>query len=208
MTKFFKTPDRRDVLANLPTDQRARLEQWLLDGVSYEEIARLIAQPAPTGFGIQASKDAVGRYYRKSKLAAQLADVDDTIQSLPHPETSLKNLLHQSALTTGLQTELPPATFQILARYYRHLTLEQFKQRSLEQRDLSLQLARDRHNLETFKAQYIAAREALNHFAELAVIYNDQTLDDPAKIELARTKLFGAAAIPAPAPSNLLPPKS
>src|SRR5688572_26329717 len=111
MTNIFTTPDRRDVLANLAADQRARIDQWLLDGVSYDEIARLIAQPQPTGFGVQTSRDAVGRYYRKSHLANQLADVDETIQSIPHPQTSLKNLLHQSALTTGLQVELPPATF-------------------------------------------------------------------------------------------------
>src|SRR5688572_26921054 len=129
MNTFPAIPDRRDVLANLPLEQKGQLEAWLREGKSYDEISDLIGQPPPIGFSVQTSSKAVGRYYRKSRLAEELAEADSVIQSLPHPQASLKNLLYQSALTTGLQVELPPPIFQMLARYYRTLSNESFHQR-------------------------------------------------------------------------------
>jgi hypothetical protein len=203
MNAIFSNPRRDDVLANLAPDQHARLNQWLAEGLTFIQIRDIIAQPQPAGFGIATSDSAVRRYYQKVKLAAELAEVDDTIQSLPHAQTSLKNLLHQSALTTALQTELPPATFQILARYYRNLTREQFDQRAAEQRDLQLQLNRERLNHHRRVFEFNAARAALAAACQLQQIANDPHLDDEQKIWAAQERIFGSVPDTEPKPKAL-----
>ena len=203
MNELFSIPDRRDVLANLPLHQKQRLNQWLREGKDYDEIADLIAQPPPVGFSVKTSDSAVSRYYKKNKLAEALAESDEIIADLPNPTASLKNLLHQSALTTALQVELPPATFQILARHYRNLSAEQFKQRAVEQRDRQLQLIEDRlhHHRRVF--EFNAARAALAAACELQQIANHPQMDDEQKIWAARTRLFGALPDTQPQPKPL-----
>ena len=203
MNAIFSNPRRDDVLANLPPDQRERLNQWLTDGLTYTQLRDRILQPPPVGFGVSTSESALRRYYQKKQLADQLAEVDDTIQSLPHPETSLKNLLHQSALTTALQTELPPATFQILARYYRNLTNEKFQQRLTEQRDLQLQLNRERLNHHRRVFEFNAARAALAAACQLQQIANDPHMDDEQKIWAAHQRVFGPLPDTEPKPKAI-----
>jgi hypothetical protein len=203
MSSIFSNPRRDDVLANLSLEQRERLNQWLRDGISYAEICDLIAQPPPVGFSVKTSDSAVRRYYRKNKFAEDLAEANEIISQLPNPTTSLKNLLHQSALTTALKVELPPATFQILARHYRNLSAEQFKQRAAEQRDRQLQLIEDRLNHHRRVFEFNAARAALAAACELQQIANDPQMDDEQKIWAARSSLFGALPDNQPQPKQL-----
>jgi hypothetical protein len=203
MNANFSTPRPDDVLLNLPPEQRAILDQWLDERKPYSRIRADLAKPPPIGISAQTSRSAIGRYAKRLRLMRQLADNNDTISQLPNPSGSLKNLLHQSALTTALKVELPPATFQILARYYRNLTHEQFKQRSAEQRDRELQLTEARLNHQRRVFEFNAARAALSALCELQQIVDDPQMDDEQKVWAARAHLFGALPDNQPQPKPL-----
>jgi hypothetical protein len=203
MNTNFSTPRPDDVLLSLPPEHRAILDQWLDERKPYSKIRADLAKPPPTGISAQTSRSAIGRYAKRRRLILQLANNNETISQLPNPNTSLKNLLHQSALTTAVKVELPPATFQILARYYRNLTHEQFKQRTAQQRDRELELheARLAHQRRVF--EFNAARAALSALAELQQIVDDPQMDDEQKVWAARARLFGALPDNQPQPKPL-----
>jgi len=50
---------------------------------------------------------------------------------------------------------------------------------------------KQRLELDTKKFQFNAARSALQHFLDLQLIIQNQTLDDEDKIRAARKKMFG-----------------
>jgi hypothetical protein len=203
MSPNFSIPRSDDVLLNLPPEQRAILDRWLDERKPYSKIRADLARPSPIGISAQTSRSAIGRYAKRLRLMRQIADNNETISQLPNPCGSLKNLLHQSALTTALKVELPPATFQILARYYRSLTHEQFKQRTAEQRDRELQLieARLHHHRRVF--EFNAARAALSALCELQQIADHPQMDDEQKVWAARTHLFGALPDNQPQPKQI-----
>ena len=203
MNSIFSKPRRNDVLANLPEEQLAILNQWLLDRVSFKQVAENLAKPVPDGFAIRVSEETVRRYYKRFILAEDLAESFAIADTLPCPRASLKNLLQQSALTTGLRTELPPATFQILARYYRTLSTEHFQQRLAQQRDLQLQLNRERLNHHRRVFEFNAARAALAAACQLQKIADDPHMDDEQKIWAAHQQVFGPLPDTEPQPKAL-----
>ena len=203
MNALFSKIRHNDVLANLPAEQRATLNQWLLDRVSFAQVAENLAKPPPEGFAIKTNRESVRQYYNRFILAEQVAESFAIADTLPCARASLKNLLQQSALTTALQTELPPTTFQILARYYRNLTREQFDQRAAEQRDLQLQLNRERLNHHRRVFEFNAARAALAAACQLQQIANDPHMDDEQKIWAAQERIFGALPDTEPKPKPL-----
>jgi hypothetical protein len=93
--------------------------------------------------------------------------------------------------------------FQTLARYYRFLSNEEDKQKLAEQRDLQLQLARERLNHHRRVFEFNAARAALSALCELQQIADHPQMDDEQKIWAARSHLFGALPDTEPQPKPL-----
>ena len=184
-------PRSNDILGNLAPDLRAQLDQWILAGETYPKICDRLAKLPPDGPGIDVSTSTISRYRQRRLLAVELAEADEALSQLRDPRASLRNLLEQSALTAALDAELPPSTFQILARYYRVLRDDHFKQRSTEQRDQELQIARERlaHQRRVF--EFNSARAALVAVADLKQIFTDTKLDVEQKVLEARKVLFG-----------------
>lgn len=203
MNTLSPAPRPNDIIANLPPAVRAKVHQWLLDGRPMGQISTDLAKPPPDGCSVDVSIATISRYRRRRLLALEVAEVDEIIAQFPDPRASLRNLLQQSALTTALDADLPPSTFQILARYYRVLRDDHFKQRLSEQRDQEIQLARDRlaHQRRVF--EFNAARAALSALSELQQIANDPQMDDEQKVWEARKALFGALPEDQPQPKPL-----
>src|ERR1051325_2363234 len=115
MNTNFSTPRPDDVPLSLPPEHRAILDQWLDERKPYSKIRADLAKPPPTGISAQTSRSAIGRYAKRRRLILQLANNNETISQLPNPNTSLKNLLHQSALTTARLERRPPGDRELRA---------------------------------------------------------------------------------------------
>jgi hypothetical protein len=215
MDAFSPAPHRSDILAALSAEQRAILDQWILDRRYYKQICEDLAKPPPEGFSIQVSPSTICRYRDRHLRNRQIAEATAPLAELPNPRASLGELLKNSALTMAVdmasptqpspdcETSLSPDTFQTLARYYRILSNEEYKQKLAEQRDLQLQLARERLNHHRRVFEFNAARAALSAVCELQKIADDPQMDDEQKIWAARQHLFGALPDTEPQPKPL-----
>jgi hypothetical protein len=99
--------------------------------------------------------------------------------------------IKERAFQLAIAPQIDPARFATVARWV--LRLENQKQRAAE-----INLEERRLALEQKKFEFNAAREVLNHLADLQVILDDNQKDDEDKIRAARDKVFGA---PPAAPS-------
>lgn len=114
-----------DRLANLPSEDRAKLGAWL-QSHPYRTVLQLAAAPRPDGLDLQTNLRALSRYFNKhirpnhalSHLAA-IAEIS--------PEAAEKaaiSMIHSQAALLAAQTEIDLDAFALLLKYRRHLVEE------------------------------------------------------------------------------------
>jgi hypothetical protein len=137
-----------DRLNNLSTEHQELLVSWLRT-MSYTQASRRIAMPPPEGLGLQSSRSAIQRFYKKYYA---IQAIEGALEAIPYLVPDLKdqslescmNYLLQTQLKTANEPDADPVAFRRLARFYSRLRDQELRNRSLDIRGkkLQLQLAR------------------------------------------------------------------
>ena len=178
-------------LNNLTPEQSDQLFSWL-ETHDVPEVLKLIARPAPDGFGIATHDTTLRRSHRCEKLARRPADLQlaqEVVSNSPGTElfdqATAATLRHVAFELTN-SPRVSAKAFKAVARWILKLRDQEHQARQLE-------LEKQRLALETKKFEFNAARQAICHLPELMEIVKDPQKDDEDKIRAAREKLFGSA---------------
>lgn len=192
----------------LSEDERAQLYDWLTT-LGYTKTVEKLAQPPPEGFNLKTHRSCLHRFYKRYQEQARAEDLaaakqnrpisnDDASALFSDAEQSFLHAAHQ--LATG---PLNSSEFSKIAHWLKSRNEQAFKRsylRIAEQNAAVAQrkatVAEHRLELDHQKFRFNAARVALIHFADLAKIARNRTLDDEAKIKAAADLLFQSAPQP------------
>jgi hypothetical protein len=109
-----------DRLANLPPEDRAKLDAWLQTD-PYRSVLQLAAAPRPQGLALQTNLRALSRYFNKHirpKLA--LAHLTAIAEICPEAaEKAAISMIHAQAAVLAAQPEIDLDTFAFLLKYRR-----------------------------------------------------------------------------------------
>ena len=186
---------RNNPLSKLTPDQRAQLDTWLfIEEKTYPEIRTLLLE----NYNIRTSPAALCRYYQRQSLLQQLEDAAELSAAIPDVQASMISLLQQQALHAAANSQFDPRVFNALTRFYRAQLDAQHRAKTQTQRDRHLELINKRIELETFKAQYNAARITNAQVAQIQQVQADHTRDHQDHNNQTRQILFGQNCVPTP----------
>jgi hypothetical protein len=196
-------------LAKLTEHQLTDLFDWCGD-LSFEEVIKKAAQPAPEGLGLKLHKTTLVRFFREETKRrhahdlAQLAMTDsDSDPSSLNPgqsgsdPSSLANLIRASrgefahAVYELSLAATEPENFDRLERALHHLDIVAIKRDQLKLHEQELELARERLALDRENFEYNAAGAVMEHIVPLRAIDKRTDIDEDDKIKLARKICFG-----------------
>ena len=179
-----------DKLGNLPKYQADELEEWLFDAdpiLTWGQAVKRIKEE----FKVSVSKPTVRRWYAKTEQRRSVASIADSMkdsnevlaQFEKHPHDTYKAvlfLLGKYAFELARKEGRKDPTLIDLTKL---IITAKREERAVDQ----LKLARD-------KFQFDGARSALREADWLKEIQANTALDDEAKLQAVRLKLFGSAA--------------
>ncbi len=179
-----------DKLGNLPKYQADELEEWLFDAdpiLTWGQAVKRIKEE----FKVSVSKPTVRRWYAKTEQRRSVASIADSMkdsnevlaQFEKHPHDTYKAvlfLLGKYAFELARKEGRKDPTLIDLTKL---IITAKREERAVDQ----LKLARD-------KFRFDGARSALREADWLKEIQANTALDDEAKLQAVRLKLFGSAA--------------
>lgn len=182
-------------LLNLPEEQQAKLADWLLDGMPYhaarvqveKEFGVSVSLRAFTDFWHQVCGPALIHRRRRAVLTAE--EIASEASNIPGRfDAATIDALKQQAFELAIRPNANPKDVHSLFS----LVLKADEQTA----------DRERLRLDREKFEFNASRAALAHLAELRVISANPKLDETAKINAVRERLFGKAAVQATSPET------
>jgi hypothetical protein len=127
-----------DRLANLPPEDRAKLDAWL-PRHSLRQVVKFAAAPRPDGLAVATNIRALSRYHHKfltPNPSDQLAEL-----ALIHPaaaEQAAALLIQTKALEAAARPNLTGSQFNALSRYHFRLKQDALRHRELDLQQLKL----------------------------------------------------------------------
>src|SRR5260370_22415925 len=176
-----------DKLGNLPKNQADELEEWLFDADPILTLGQAVKR-INEEFKVSVSKPTVRRWYDKTEQRRTIASIADSMkdsnevlaQFEKHPHDTYKAvlfLLGKYAFELARKEGRKDPTLIDLTKL---IITAKREERAVAQ----LKLARD-------KFQFDGARSALREADWLKEIHANTALDDEAKLQAVRLKLFG-----------------
>jgi hypothetical protein len=179
-----KTPAAA-LLLNLPEEQRAKLADWLLNGMPYHQAKMLVAKE----FGVEVrSLSTFSSFWQEA--------------CLPHLLMRRRQMLRSAAARTGEALDDPTgfdeATIDALKQKAYELA-EAPEPKTNDLRTVMLLLVRyrdqqlkgERLAFDREKHEFDAAKKCMEKREELQKIHQENPLDDDVKLEKVRRLLFG-----------------
>jgi hypothetical protein len=122
---------QNDRLANLPPEDRAKLNTWLT-AHPYRTVIELAAAPRPEGLALKTGLRALSRYYNKYLRPDPAAELAELIKI--HPEAGEKaaiSMIHAKAalLAAKMKDAIDLDAFSLLIKYRRQLVTEKRENR-------------------------------------------------------------------------------
>lgn len=175
-------------LLNLPEPQQAALAEMLLGGMPYHIAREVAAKPPPDGFGVRVSLSAFTPFWqevcvphllarRSRALTAANAIGTAAAGSGKRFDAAFIDGLKQRAVEIFLQPNPEPDEIAAVVG-------QALKAQDMELKREQIALARD-------KFEFDAAAAALKELPALRAIAQDNGLDDGAKLQAVRQRLFG-----------------
>lgn len=173
------------VLKNLPPDQYEALVDWLLAGAPY----RVIRQRLRDEFDVEIRSDSALSEFWSSECSAALVarrkracDLADDVASAAEAtpgrfDSATIDALKQKAFELAIAPQSDP-------RDVKNLFTLVLKARSQDLDEQQIALARDRF-------EFDAAKAALAALEDLRQIAGDRSLDESARVDAVRRRLFG-----------------
>jgi hypothetical protein len=180
----MKKPRSDSVLDALPTEQQAALCDWLLGGMPYAKARALLSKE----FGAVTSSAALSRFYSSVCTAALLARRQRAV-------STAEEVAAEAAKTPG---KFDAATIDAIKQKAFEMSIspqskpgdvQTFFNLVLRARDQDLDAKQLQLNLDKF--QFDAAKACLAHLPALREIAKDPGMDDAAKLQAVRKRLFG-----------------
>jgi Protein of unknown function (DUF3486) len=180
---MINKPHPRGVIASLPAGHRALIDRWLFDeNRSYDRVQRLCLDRLK----LKIHRNTLGRYFQRQsrrraleRIAASAATANAAMRKFQeHPADYyqvLDNMIGQIAFDRALDRDKPD---------FDGRTVIQFAKLLLDGKKFSF--ARQ-------KWEFAAAKACLRHLPQLKAIAADDSLDEDARVERARIRLFGSA---------------
>jgi len=179
------TKPRSDAkLLNLPEDQKAQLADWLLSGLPYYRVKKLVADQ----FQVSTSIAALSGFYedfcsaaliaRRQRAVSTANEIAKEAESTPGQfDAATINSLKQKAFELSINPGADP-------RDVKSLFMLVLKARDQELSEQQLKLDRE-------KFEFDAASAALKKLPELKAIAGNKSLSEGDKLTQIRLKLFG-----------------
>jgi hypothetical protein len=120
-----------DRLANLPAEDRSKLDHWLASH-PYRTVIQLAAAPRPEGLALKTGLRALSRYYNKYLRPDPAAELAQLIEINPEAgEKAAISMIHAKAalLAARMPTEFDLDGFSLLLKYRRQLVQEKRENR-------------------------------------------------------------------------------
>jgi hypothetical protein len=174
------------IIPNLSDEQKKRARQ-ILEKESFSIAREILAEPPPSGLGMELSKATLSRLKQRLELEDQLASMADlrpqagaiaTEQPVGDLRAASLVLLKEKAFQLALSND--PTAIELSCRILRSL-------QRLEPAHPSA--PEDNSPLPPEAARYLA-RILTRHYSELELVYCKQVFDEPEKIELFTNKLL------------------
>ncbi len=180
----MKKPRSDSTLLNLPEGQLSALCDWLLSGLPQAKVLALLEKE----FKIKSSKPALSRFYEevcvpalleRRRRAVETAEViaQDAKKAPGQFDAAIIDSLKQAVIAI---TSLPNPDSKQVANLF-NLVLKANAQA----------LNKEQISLEREKFEFDAAKAALTHLPALREIANRRGMDDAAKLQAVRKRLFG-----------------
>jgi hypothetical protein len=190
----------------LTADQQSQLYDWLLADTG-PNVQKRLAEPPPVGFGLHASLDSIGRFFRKRRADLRTGEIAELTSALSPQDaqkfqTAAAEAFAHNAYEIAHAPD-PAKTFAPLARWFADHENNLLKREYIELAKEQLALARERLNHQRRVFEFNAARAALSALCDLQQIADHPQMDDEQKVWAARTHLFGALPDDQPQPKPL-----
>lgn len=182
----MRKPRSDSKLLNLPEDRQAQLAEWLLSGIPYHKAKELVEKE----FNIATSLAALSAFWDDVCTPALLARRQQAVttadeiagEARKNPGTfdeATIDAIRQKAFALSVSP-------QAAAKDVKSIFMLLLKSRDQELHADQLRLDRERF-------EFDAARAALAALPDLRSIAGNRSLDDGAKLNAIRKRLFGAA---------------
>ena len=186
-------PKLISVVEQLPEAAQQQVLAWL-EVHSPARVVEMMAKPEPEGFGVHTHATTLRRFNARRQAASRPEEIDiarlfpDADPGDPI-EKATSTILKDWAFQIATHPQRTNGGFKALSRWV-------LKLREHKQRELQLEINKERLGLERDKFEFNAARQALLHHDGLGKILTDDTADEEAKINAAREQLFGRPVPP------------
>lgn len=181
-------------LFNLDESQQARLVEMLVDErLPYHKVRELIAQPAPDGFGVRVSLDALSRFWdeacgpailaRQARAAGIARSVGAAAAKNGISDEGLVELIKERVLYLSTSGSTDPEAWAFVTGQFLTLRAQELKRSELE--------------LKREKFEFDAAKACLRKLPELKAVAADKGLGAEEKLARVRAALFGELPVEA-----------
>jgi hypothetical protein len=183
-------PKLASAIDHLPISDHEQILGWLESYPTYVVVEK-IAKAPPEGYGIRTHITTLRRFYARNQAASatselEIAKLFDSNDPMTQLEVATENLLRNWAFQIATDPQRTTGAFKALSCWLQRAKEQQ-------QREIQLDLNRQRLALEREKFEFNAARQALIHHEGLGKILEAADSSDEQKIYAAREALFGKA---------------
>ncbi len=182
----MKKPRSDSKLLNLPEEQQAQLAEWLLSGMPYHRARECVEKE----FHVSTSLASLSAFWdevctsaliTRRQQAVTTADeiAAEVIKKPGQFDSATIDAIKQKAFELSISPHAAPGDVKDIFMLL------------LKARDQNIKADQLRLNREKF--EFDAARSALEKLPDLRAIAGDRSLDDNAKLNAVRQRLFGTA---------------
>jgi hypothetical protein len=188
-----RKPPAHAIIAGMKPEHRATLEGWLFDrNMGYPQVIKLCKKD----FGVDLHKGVLSRYYKKRVHERAIERIMDSARR----GREVKKALRENPLETFNEV------IDLIGRMVFEVSLRASASEELpdvgplgEILELLIKMREEAREeaiflLERERWEFDVARICHAHFGELQAIAEDAALDDDAKLEAIRRRIFGKAA--------------
>jgi hypothetical protein len=180
------------VFHQLTEVQKAQIFDWL-QRFGYTETIKRVAAPEPDGFGLKTHRQSLHRFFQRYSKQLKAEHVAMALTSSKQQIAALRDGAEEALTHAAFRFANSPVDIRTFKELNRWIT--KHKMAYVRIADQHLALACECLALERARFEFNAAREALNHHAQLGQILADPHADDEAKIQAARERLFGKESV-------------
>jgi hypothetical protein len=180
----MKKPRADSTLLNLPEEQMSTLCDWLLSGLPQAKVLTLLQKE----FKVKTSNASLSRFYEKVCVPALLerrrravAQAEAIAEDAKKAPGQFDEAIIDSIKQTVVSVASSPTPDAKMVKDLFSLALKANAQA----------LNKEQISLEREKFEFDAAKAALAHLPALREIANARGMDDAAKLQAVRKKLFG-----------------